>query len=494
MLIRVTHPQAEEEEGTLDPGILRDWFSYAWRAVRRRLPTILFAAALGGAASAFVWWATPDRYHVEARVLAQRPDVVSVLSVGRSPGADAVAVTRSVSDVVERRDNLLALVGQAGLVEHRRANPAPLERLKARLGLGYSLGDEQLTEVLVSELESSLSAQARDGTVAIELTWDDPEMAYRLLEAALQNFLETRHVNEMAILGDSISLLEQRLTEAERGLELAMQDVRSLPPARRRSASLPAAARSGPSSLELVRMLSAIAEKRRAVDDLVSFQNRRTAELQTRLMEQKAIYADSHPAVANIRRSLEAVAAESPQLAALRREIQEDQAAYLARGGSPSDLGEGGAPADPGPSASAVILDALQEPARDPKEEYVRSRMATALARYYNVSDRLETLRLQQDAARASIKYRYLVVRPPLRPGRPVNETLKTMVLVGGALGGLFVGVLAALGLELGGGRIAQAWQVERALGLPVLAEIRAKAPRLERERPVGLREQERPI
>jgi uncharacterized protein involved in exopolysaccharide biosynthesis len=494
MLVRVIHPQAEEEEGTLDPGILRDWLSYAWRAVRRRLPTILAIAMLVGAAAAFAWWATPDRYHVEARVLAQRPDVVSVLSVGRAPAADAVAVTRSVSDIVERRDNLVALVGQAGLVEHRRANPAPVDRLKSRLGLGYTLGDEQLKEVLVSELESSLSAQARDGTVAIELTWDDPEMAYRLLEAALQNFLETRHVNEMAILGDSISLLEQRLTEAERGLELAMQDVRSLPPSRRRTASVPSETRRGPTSLELVRMLAAIAEKRRAVEDLVSFQNRRTAELQTRLMEQKAIYADSHPAVANVRRSLEAVAAESPQLAALRRELEADQAQYLANGGSPYDLGEGGPVAEPAPSASAAILDALQEPARDPKEEYVRSRMATALARYYNVSDRLETLRLQQDAARASIKYRYLVVRPPLRPGRPENATLKEMILVGGALGGLLVGVLVALGLELGGGRIGQAWQIERALGLPVLAEIRARAPHRERERPVGLREQERPI
>jgi hypothetical protein len=73
-----------------------------------------------------------------------------------------------------------------------------------------------------------------------------------------------------------------------------------------------------------------------------------------------------------------------------------------------------------------------------------------------------------------------------------VNETLKTMILAGGALGGLLVGVLAALAVELGGGRIAQAWQVERGLGLPVLAELRARTPARERERPVGLREQER--
>src|SRR5262249_46334568 len=142
--------------------------------------------------------------------------------------------TRAVGQMVRRRDNLLALIGQTGLLEHWRTARPRVEELQDRLFLRRPLDDEDLTELLVGKLEDNLAATAKDGGVTISVAWHEPDRAQRLVDAALQNFLETGHVNEMAILGESILLLEERLAEAQRGLDQAMSDVRSLPaPARR---------------------------------------------------------------------------------------------------------------------------------------------------------------------------------------------------------------------------------------------------------------------
>jgi hypothetical protein len=467
---------ADEDDGDFDVGRLRDWASYVLRAVGRNLLGVLLLAALVLAGTKFVVWAIPDLYYVEARLLAQRPDVNAILS---SPSAlsDPGAATRFVGQMVRRRDNLLALIGQTGLLQHWRATPPPMEQLEGRLNLRRPLDDEDLTEFLVGELEANLVASARDGVVTIAATWHDPDMAQRLVDAALQNFLETRHVNEMAILDESISLLEERLAEAQRGLDQAMSEVRSLPAPTRRAVRevrpLPAP---DEASLELTRLRSTIAAKRRAEQDLVSFRDRKIAELQARLAEQKAVYSESHPVVANIRRSLEALAVDSPQLAALRQELHELEAEYVARGGTPANLDDRPLARPAAPTSAPAIIASMEGPTRDPSEDYARSRLATAIARYYSSVDRIEAVRLERDAARASIKYRYAVVRPPLRPRAPTNRGLKVKIWVAGALGGLLLGVLAAVAREMRRGRIVQRWQVEYGLGLAILAELPAKA------------------
>jgi hypothetical protein len=174
--------------------------------------------------------------------------------------------------------------------------------------------------------------------------------------------------------------------------------------------------------------------------------------------------------VQNIRRSLEALSVDSPQLAALRQELRELETQYVRKGGTPDEL-DRAAPRRSTSSAPAVIA-ALEGPTRDPGEEYARSRLAAAIARYYSIVDRLEALRLERDAARASIKHRFLVVRPALRPRNPMNGKVKLLVPIAGAFAGLALGALVAVALELRRGRVVQAWQVERGLGLPILAEL----------------------
>ena len=300
------------------------------------------------------------------------------------------------------------------------------------------------------------------------------------MDASLQNFLEMRHVNEMAVLGESISLLEARLDEAQQGLDQALVNAQAAPQKKRPppvASLMPLPQPAEESSLELDRLRSEINAKRRAMEDLVEFRDRRIAQLQAQLAEQKAVYAESHPVVANIERSLEALAVDSPQVGALRQELQELESLYLQKGGSPADLEQAALVRSATRSSAPAIIAALEGTNnRDPGEEYARSRLAAAIARYYSIVDRLESVRLERDAARASIKYRFLVVRPPMRPREPQNRPLKTVIRIAGPLSGLLLGALVAVALELRRGRVAQKWQVEHELGLPILAELPAEA------------------
>jgi hypothetical protein len=225
-------------------------------------------------------------------------------------------------------------------------------------------------------------------------------------------------------------------------------------------------------SAEALRLRGLLEGRQRAVEDLEQLRRRRLAELQAQYTEQKAVYAESHPILVNLRESIAALNQDSPQLAQLRRETHELEAEYLAKGGrlnAPETETPPKAPTSPLPS---VIF---RETNRDPREEYARLELANATAQYNALRDRVYSARLELDTARASFKYRYLVVRPPLPPKVAVRPKVG-MLAAGGVMAGLLSGVLAALGLEIRKGLIVQAWQLERGVGVPLLAELPASA------------------
>ena len=63
-------------------------------------------------------------------------------------------------------------------------------------------------DALVGLLEKRLQVYIGDGTVTIMIDWANDEMAFRLVEAAQQNFLEARHVSEISSISEAISILE----------------------------------------------------------------------------------------------------------------------------------------------------------------------------------------------------------------------------------------------------------------------------------------------
>ncbi len=73
--------------------------------------------------------------------------------------------------------------------------------------------------------------------------------------------------------------------------------------------------------------------------------------------------------------------------------------------------------------------------------------------------------------ARAAFKYRYRVLYPVKLPKKPAKPNVPVF-LGGGLMLAMLLGVAAAVITDLAGGRVLEAWQVERQLGLPVLAVV----------------------
>jgi hypothetical protein len=289
--------------------------------------------------------------------------------------------------------------------------------------------------------------------------------------------MERRHVTDTGLISESISILEGHLAAARQEVDAAMTVARGKRQEAARSGaafvpypSFAPQASLGSGDQELLRLRVLLEAKRRAVRDLEEFRQRRLGELQAQLAEQKAVYAESHPVILNLRQSVDALGQDSPQLASLRREQQELETQYAAKGGKASDFESAGAEPRFIPAIIAPERDSREN--RDPAEDYAQSRLSAAITRYNTLVDRMANARMELDAARAAFKYRYMVVEPPRPPQKPLGGAKTMAMLAAGLLAAFLLAIAVAVAAEARAGLIVQSWQVERALGLRVLAEL----------------------
>ncbi len=466
----------DDEGGGFDPRLVRDLGSYVVRAVRVRWGLVLAIVLAGVVASAALLAVVPRKYHAETRILAQKNQVIAALGNPNRPfGGDSDAPTRAASETVKSQDNVLSLIRQTGLVDHWvRTRSGPM-RLKDKV-FGLLRGQpsrEDIEDALASLLKRRIFVwTGPEGSVTITIDWPDPEMAYRVVEAAQENFLEARHVAEISVIADSIALLEAHAITVRQGVDVALEDYRQRRSSARRvdaaSAAASAAASRLPEDPELSRLSGVITTKRRAVKDLEDFRQRRLSELQSQLAEQRAVYADSHPLVVNLRESIDALSKDSPNLSVARRELHELEVEYERKAGQP--FGGDGEAARLAPVEPLKVSVEAAGSKVEPGEEYARQRLNAAVARYNTLLERIDIARMELEAARAAFKYRYVVTQPPRRPKKPSSPNV-AMLFTAGVLASLGAAVLAAVVAEFRRGLVVQAWQVERGLGLTVLAE-----------------------
>jgi uncharacterized protein involved in exopolysaccharide biosynthesis len=208
--------------------------------------------------------------------------------------------------------------------------------------------------------------------------------------------------------------------------------------------------------------------KRRAINELDDFRRRRLSDLQTQLAQQRAIYADAHPAIVTLLQSIRTLEEPSPQLLALKKEEHELQAEYDRLSVRRSEVAGVVAKARPreapSPRPGEKRLDDLSS-------EYARTRLRFAMEKYDVLLERIEAARIELDTARAAFKYRYSVIRPPTFPRRPEKPKVP-LVLAAGFIAALGLGTLAAALADLWSGKVLELWQVERGLGMPVLGHV----------------------
>lgn len=253
------------------------------------------------------------------------------------------------------------------------------------------------------------------------------------------------------------------------------------------SASPVAAAPSRPRVLadpEIGRLRTVIEAKQRAINDLEEFRRRRLLELNASLAEKSATYTDQHPIIIDLRKNIAALSTESPEVPAMRADIEALQKELDERLAAEDDVrgreftgGSGRGSGTPPPLPGSIIR-IEQEPSdeRDPEMVYARGQLHDAMEKYASLRAQIETAQIDYDTAQAAFKYRYSVIDPPLYPKGP-SKPKGQLVTLAGLAGGVLISIFIAVAMDLRRGRFVARWQVERSLDLPILAEMDVALP-----------------
>jgi len=142
-----------------------------------------------------------------------------------------------------------------------------------------------------------------ESVILIGVDWPDPNMAFRLVDAAQQNYLESRHATEITAISEQVAILQSHATTLRTDIDSAVDAIEKLRAERLAEPAGTAAAPPAVSALpptttaaqwprrpaepdpELAQLKVSIEAKQRAINDLEEFRRRRLSELNASLAE-----------------------------------------------------------------------------------------------------------------------------------------------------------------------------------------------------------------
>ena len=514
---QTTAEQPVDDGALIDVGQITDYVLFVLGSVRRHkfitVATFLFVAGLS-VAVALLW---PKTYKADARLMIQRNDVMAALSnPGRTIPRDGESPTRGAAEMILSRENLASLVKQTNLLAEWEQRRAPVLRLKDRI-MNRMRGvptDAERFEGMIGLLEQRLTVSPGvDGTLTIAVTWPDRQMAYEIVETAVQNFFDNKRVGESSAIVESVGILERYVASKQAEVnatfaELQTEIANRPRPAIRRPVPVAAKTATPPSSVpaapqtptnssfgivapekaaRLARIKYAIEARRVDIARLDQARATQLNDLQGRLAAALTVYTEDHPTVSSLRQNIATLSSDSGQLMSLRADVQgleREQDQLLAeteppRTPSPAVAGD---PQSPSPEAAATrAVDSVPvAPVPDMSALGVSSdytsptslRFRLELGQLAEIRERLESARIELATSQAGFKYRFGIVRPTQMPRGPSKPNMP-MILIAGLIAGLGLAVFAAVAIDLIRGRVVEPWQVDRLVGVPVVLRLR---------------------
>lgn len=428
----------------------------------QRKLTILVTFGLLSLAAVIAAYSLPTIYRSTATLLVQSQDLPQ--DIVDAPATDMIE--RRIARIRERvlsRGDLIGLIEQFDLYpDERRSEPMSVvvERMRKATSVG----------ALESDMGGGQQGKGSN-TIAFNMAFDypDPIKAQAVLQSYVNRFLQmdTADIEDQASvtvrflqdqagrLQAQIIQLENQITalKAANGATLANSGVPSLVDTGSYTAQI--------TSLEAQnRQLMAQARRPAAANPLVS-------EAAAALAAAQARYSDSHPDVISARERLAAVLsmAQSAGTTSEQAIIQEQIAANnqaiatlsAARNAAMAQLQ---AKAAGQARAPAILEQAMQ----------LENRASTLREQYRDVSANL--LKAQNSARLASEQRaeRLSLVEPPSLPDTPHSPN-RPLLIAAGAVLGLGLGFLLALGMELLSRPLRSPTQIEN-MGFPVLGVV----------------------
>ena len=293
-------------------------------------------------------------------------------------------------------------------------------------------------------------------TVLIGIDWPDPATGYRIVQTAQQNFFEQRHASEIALIGESISIIEGHVSSAQASIQEALGQINAaLPTKSARPVPAPTFVSSGPVALPagVVAMQSELRTMQQTITDISTSRSQRLTAAQARLTELRGQYGSAHPDVAAAEENIRALEQPSAQLADLRAK----EATLIQKLGpnlNRTSLGTSE------PSLAREALQALTRASPDSQERpevtFAKSRLKIATTAYEDQLDRLEGAKIELETARAAFKYRYNIITPARIP-KEAEKPRIPLLIIGGTILAVLATLFTVVMLDFGSGSRARA-------------------------------------
>ncbi len=496
--------QDEEEEG-FDLESVKELVGFVFRAPGRHPWLAASVFSVVSALGLTVAITMPRVYNSTARLLSQKTAMLPALGNPNLPLREGdFGPTKAVGDVIGRRENIIELVKDANLVERFYANRARSSALlfkdKVSASIFGQATEDDRVRAVVGTLEKKLVIEADDNSVTISVDWPEPNAAYTIVNLVQKNLIEAKYDTEVAMIEDTIALLEDHgkaeLDQVDSALadlqqlgaaKGAASEVTGVDPAAPTGALGPTVARSGSLAVAPHRaaaptpdagLAEALQEKRQQIKTFEDDHQRTLDGLKQQLMQAQLTLTAMHPTVVALQQRVDDFSQPSPELARLKAEeraivMQIAPAAEAVTTSSAPTAAAAPRSATPataslGPSGAAPRAVAERE---DPSFAAPRERLSRAIARYQDVMARIDSAKLQLDISRTAYRYRYRVITPAevaVGPKKPIA----TIVGLASVLGALLIALLATALTDWSAGLILETWQVRRALKLDVLTEL----------------------
>lgn len=462
---------------------LRVAAGFPLRALHRhkKLAAAVFAALIVAVAATIA--VTPKHYIVETKFFAEKNFVMPALgNPTRAVPSDGDSPTRLAQEAVMKRTNLMEIARKTKLLSYWDQMRSPLGKVRDRVTamIRGPLSDSDKLEALLGVLEKRMWVNSAEGTVAIGIDWPDPAIAYRIVQEAQQNFFEQRHASEVSLIGESIGIIEGHVLSAQRAIQEAQTQINAFLP-KRAPISIPrpmaVSNLSGPSQA-VIELQADLRAKEQAILDISSSRSQRLVALQTSLAEMRTKFGPAHPDVMAMEENIRTLAQPSGQLAQLRLEETDLRSRLInlgAREGVQVQLTQQPSYDQQYAAAALASMAAIRADSQEaPEVTFARSRLKIATNDYERLLDRLEGAKIEMETARAAFKYRYVVITPARIP-KAANKPKIPLMIIGGIILAAMTTIFVAIMLDFGGGRVIEPWQVDRQLGVPVLAEVRRR-------------------
>lgn len=454
-----------EQVALFAPGELGDYARFTVRAVRRHWRASLLLVALAVAGAWVTFRVVPRVYVAEARLLAV-PEQAGPARKAKDQDPDAVLSAA----IVLNHGHLEQLVDGHALVEHWWAT-RPLtarvgEKVRALLGAPPAT-DADVRLALVAMLEEAITVKTEPGRAVIQVAWHDPAMAARLAQACQEHFLEARREADVSAAAREVASVQQQVDDSQARVAALASSMENELEGRRKGARFSSVAalqaegrwRQVPDATLAALRLELISV-RKQLEALESERRARLTALTALLTEQEALYAPAHPVRLDTAAKVESLRQPSAELLELRAREQALLGEYVRGGGKESELSTDA----PKPWPAELREDT-------PATEIRKIRLAVELEQLSRLRLQLTQVRGELEATRETVGQRYAVIRPADVPSTPSGAPLP-VTLVGAGLAGVLLAVFAAVARDLASGRVLERWQVQRSLGLRVLAEV----------------------